>query len=190
MPDKQNKRVLILTGDSDSESGIWYSDDNFNSVKPFFVGEQKYRTCNIFFSKNYLLYASDSPLEANCVYLSDSKYVKKIHNLNGPSIFSFSFGENYYFSTSVEGDSRGNKLLSLLTFSIGPGTLSREITLVLGNQNLEFETIFSATKDMYPFGLFQFGNIFFPSNQTMTDSIIFYVIGAKRLDGKTIRITF
>ena len=66
--DKYKERYIIMTGDDDSESGIWEADCNFKTVKPIVSGKQIYRACVCFLMKSCIYYATDTPLEQNKIY--------------------------------------------------------------------------------------------------------------------------
>lgn len=79
--DKFKNRYIILTGDDDSESGIWEADINFEYVRPIIKGLQKYRACIAYPTKDAIYYATDTPLEQNYLYKltesNEEKYLKK-----------------------------------------------------------------------------------------------------------------
>ena len=68
VPDYKNKRLLILTGDLDTESGIWEAKNNFSEVNLLLGGKQQYRACVAFVEDNHILFATDTPLEDNFLY--------------------------------------------------------------------------------------------------------------------------
>lgn len=161
---------IILTGDEDSESGIWFADYDFKTVKPILLGSQQYRACVAFPVENGIYYATDTPLEKNYVYyvpLNDNivaQCVEKKYEMPGPCIYGCEFGSYMYFSTSVEPDSSLNKWRYRFTYKLGEGVKDRYSHIIRGNSEGEFDDVYQFKKDLLPIWLFQFGNVLFPKN--------------------------
>ena len=83
IPNPKDECVYILTGDSDSESGIWVAKNNFGSVEPLLVGDQKYRSCICFLTDNGFVYATDTPERENMIfgYDAEEKSFSKIFDI-------------------------------------------------------------------------------------------------------------
>ncbi len=173
-PDPEHKRVLILTGDSDMESGIWEAYDNFNTVMPVKVGSQKYRACAAFAFGEQILYATDSVIDNNALNLLNvDGSIQKISDMPGPCIYASEFlgidGQRQFaFATSVEPDSRINGIRYMLTRRLASGVRSRHSYLIIGDPVKGFRTVLRLKKDILPMGLFEFGNIIFPDNELGT----------------------
>ena len=58
--DPYTERIWIVTGDRENECIIGWTDDGFRSFHEEFRGGQKYRSCQLFFYKNFIIYATDS----------------------------------------------------------------------------------------------------------------------------------
>jgi hypothetical protein len=188
--DREHGRILIMTGDTDEGSGIWETKDDFKTVKPLLVGKQQYRCCVAFPCEEGILYATDTPLEKNYLYFmkenESEKRLIRIQELPGPCIYGRTYidkigKKQYVFATSVEPDSRIKGLRYLLTYRLGQGVQNRNVHIWMGNEEDGFKEIFHLKKDLFPMGLFQFGNVQFP------DSPQLIVTGqaVKKFDTKT-----
>lgn len=170
--DKYRKGFIILTGDSDSESGIWFSDYEFKSVRPIAVGKQKYRACVAFPVENGIIYATDTPLEKNYIYYlkldNSNKMVDLIkqYDMPGPCIYGTDYKGDFYFSTSVEPDSTLPTWRYRITHRLGKGVTDRFTHIIHRDKDGEYSEVMRIRKDICPMWLFQFGNILFPKNES------------------------
>lgn len=169
--DQKRKQFIILTGDSDAESGIWLADEDFKKVIPAFIGKQHYRTCMLFPHDFFYLYATDTPLGENRLlklFTSEDHYglIETLLDLAGTCIFATKYKENYYFSTAVEPDPMLQPWRYLLTRSPSKSNIDRCARVYkLSPDNCVSELI-RLEKDWLPMGLFQFGNVLFPYNES------------------------
>ena len=170
--DEYRNGFFILTGDDDSESGIWFADNNFRSVKPVLVGSQQYRACVAFADGYGLFYATDTPLEKNYIYRvvldADMNVVnhKRLYDMPGPCIYGCRHNGNMYFSTSVEPDSSLSTWRYRFTYKLGAGVKDRYTHIIKGSNDGKFDEVGQFKKDLLPIWLFQFGNVLFPKNAT------------------------
>ncbi len=58
--DKYTQRVWGRTGDRENECIIGYTDDEFQTFYEVLRGGQEYRSCQLFFYKDFIVYATDS----------------------------------------------------------------------------------------------------------------------------------
>lgn len=187
--DKKRNCIWILTGDFGNEAAIYQAKDNFRIVKKIVGGFQMFRSCVAFPTEKGLLYATDSQFEPNSVkilYKNKKDWlVEDITNLNGPCIYGTKINDKYYFSTSVEAINSGNLFQRLLRNKRGPGVIKNQSEIkcvdLLNGSNI----IYKNKKDILPFILFQFGNIFFPNGKNKTNKLIFTPIGLKLNDLST-----
>lgn len=193
-PDAKNARVLICTGDQDAESAIWAAYDDFAVVKPILQGAQCYRTCAAYPTDEGILYATDTPLSDNGIYLyaEEKKELKKLYDMPGPCIYSKRIVRQdqpniYVFATSVEPDSRLPSWRYKITYLLGPGVKGRWVNIIAGNPQEGFRTITCMKKDILPMLLFQFGNCTFPDTP-MDAPLLCTPLSVNRYDGKTVRI--
>lgn len=192
-PDEKNRRILICTGDSDAESGIWEAKDSFRDVRPLLVGDQRYRTCAAYPIGDGVLYATDTPLCDNYIYHYNEaeKKLTALYPLNGPCIFSRRFcdengRQTYLFATSVEPDSRRKGWRYVLSSRLGKGVHSRHATVVCGTPEDGFREIIRQKKDLWPMVPFQFGIFRLP--ETENGTICLAGQSVSKLDGKTLWI--
>ncbi len=101
--DIYRKMYWVLTGDSDSESGIWKTDD-FNSIEPFLVGQQKYRALGIIPTEDGLIIPTDTEDDINYIqyYSFANSKLEKIQKLDGSAFFVRHVGKHYLVSTVCE----------------------------------------------------------------------------------------
>ncbi len=192
IPDKNRNHLWILTGDFDNSSGIWIAENNFKNVYPVLRGKQEYRACVAFPINEGLLYGTDTQFQQNSIQLLYKDKVwktKNIFNVNGPIIYGTKFKDDFYFSTSVEGESsEKGKYLQYLDRTKGKGVITNYSHIVKGNLNDGFKVVYKNKKDIYPFILFQFGSITFPSGESKSDNIYFNVNALKKHDQSIIKL--
>lgn len=188
IPDPYQDRVWIFTGDFGDAASIWYTDDDFKTVQKYLSGDQQYRACVGMPTKEGLIYATDTPLEDNNIYLiSRNKRVKKLYELQGSSIYGANFNNKLVLSTVVEGHSDEYQgKLNLISYKRGRGIKSWYSHLVIGNLEEGFKTIGVFKKDLLPMGLMQFGTLTFPYGENFSKKIVMYGISLKSIDGKLI----
>lgn len=164
--DKYKERYIIMTGDDDSESGIWEADLNFKNVKPIASGKQIYRACVCFPQKDCIYYATDTPLEQNKLYkLQETKNgisLTEICSIPGPCIYGTVIGDNLYMATSVEGDPSLSTVRYRLSNKLGKGVTDRFVHIIICSSDGTVREIDKFKKDILPMWLFQFGNVQFP----------------------------
>lgn len=157
--DYYKNRYIILTGDEDTESAIWEADVDFISVKKIIGGNQKYRSCVCFPTKDGIFYATDTPLEENSLFfLRNDNTLKKISSINGPCIYGTVLDNFLFFSTSVEGDPTVGKIRYRLLNKLGKGVKNRFVHIMSFNVEKGLEKLYEIKKDALPMWLFQFGN--------------------------------
>lgn len=168
--DKKNQCFYILTGDEDSESGIWVANYDFTDVKPLVIGKQKFRSCVLFPTFNGLLFATDTPLENNSIFLlrkdNETIEIDKIVSLPGSCIFGGIINNEFYFATAVEPDSSLPELRYRVTYKLGKGIKDRYSHIFRVTNSGNIEEVYKEKKDILPMWLFQFGNFIFPYNET------------------------
>lgn len=189
VPDSYRNGVLILTGDADSESGIWIARNNFKEVQPLLVGKQQYRACCAFPLKEGILYATDTPTENNyiCIIKEDGeKWVReRIMELNGSCIYSAQWKKKLVFSTTVEPDSTIKGKRYWVTSKLGKGIKSDRVEVIVGDLNNGFSCIAKFRKDNWPMLLMQFGSVQFCSSSN-SDALYLYPVAVKKFDNSLI----
>jgi hypothetical protein len=191
VPDKYNKCVWILAGDFGDSAGIWCAKNNFKEIKPVLVGEQIYRACVAFPTKDGLLYATDTPLEPNSIRLLtmvNSKFESiEITKIKGSVIYGCMSGEKFVFSTTVEPSGiYGGKWEAFTTKKRGPGICDNNMYIYYGDLKDNFKIIYQAYKDFYPYVIFQFGKLMFPNCQFNSSYLPVMHIATKKYDMSTL----
>jgi len=77
--------IWITTGDYNEEIGIWCSHDNLNTFKKVFSNSQQVRAIQLLFTKKYIYFGSDTPLEVNHIYrfLRTNFVIEKLQKVGG-----------------------------------------------------------------------------------------------------------
>jgi hypothetical protein len=187
IPDVYRECLWVLTGDFDKASGIWMVKDNFKEVKPILINNQKFRACVAFPEPEGVIYATDSQFETNSIRLLRKKNDEWVSDLiceiNGPAIYGCKVKSDLFFSTSVEGDSISKNFISkYMDRKPGPGIIEKSSHIVGGNLKNGFKILHKNKKDFFPFILFQFGAITFPTGKNETNHLFGFNIGLKKND--------
>lgn len=187
--DHYRECIWLLAGDIGDSSAIYQIKNNFSTVERVVYGKQQYRSCVAFTISEGLLYATDSQYETNSIRLLNNIAgdwsSDHICDINGPSIFGCQLQEKFYFSTSVEGLNSGNLLQQIIRNKRGPGVKKNQSEIISGNLTDGFKVIYSNKKDIWPFLLFQFGNIIFPTGDNLSKKLIFTNIALQKNDFST-----
>jgi len=183
--------VYILTGDFAHSAGIWMTDNGFKTVVPLLIGDQKYRACVAFATSDGLVYATDSPFHYNSIRLlkqNDNSW-ESIHlmDINGPAIYGCQWSNDFIFSTSVEPNGQKQDFwYKLFGRTQGEGIIENSSFIYKGNLKDGFEIIYKVKKDIFPFFIFQFGVLIFPSGLNNSLVLPVFHIATKRNGMNTI----
>lgn len=170
--DKYTGRIWVATGDRENECIIGYSEDEFKTFIEVFRGGQEYRTCQLFFYKDFIVFGTDSQYQQNAIKKFDRKSLKitELQKVQGSVIKGGQVGDVAFISTAVE-SSKVNK--------------DKYAHLWVTKDGLNWEERFNAKKDWLPY-IFQFGTFEFPQYNTgCIDRLYFSGRALKGLDGKT-----
>jgi hypothetical protein len=189
VPDFQNDRLWILTGDFGVAAAIWVVTSAWESVERVVGDDQLFRACWLWPSKGFMLYATDTQIASNHLVRlrieSTSVSQEVLAPVPGPSIYGCEVGSSFVFSTVVEP--------SFPNPGVVPYLLSRKrAACIRSNESLIFQLrqdgslqeLFRAPKDMWPSALMQFGT--FHLLRIGNDKICAYAVGVKELDGNAI----
>ena len=136
VPCKEKKCLFILTGDNDSESGIWIAKENFSQISPILIGKQMYRSCAAIIKNGALFYATDTPVEENHLFSFNYKDEPTVlYDLPGTVINSINLNGKWLFSTAVEQNPNLPKLLHCLSSKIAKGIKDRYSHLFIMKSN-------------------------------------------------------
>jgi len=191
--DKYRDCYWVLTGDDDSESGIWCSDTKFEFVRPIFKGKQLYRSCFLVPYENYIIYATDTPIEENYLLISEihgGKWSepKILHKIPGPCIYGKILSDEcFVIATSVEPDSNLPIYRYRISYKLGEGVEDRYSHIIKWSMDTGICELAKGRKDVLPMNLFQFGNYQFPECGT-ANGITATGQSISGQDGKTVLI--
>ena len=175
--DKYTERIWFCTGDRENECIIGYTNNEFKSIVEVFRGGQEYRTCNLFFYKEFIIYATDSQYVKNTINKIDRKTLKitTLQNIQGSAIKGGQVGEISFLSTAVEPSKVNNDNNAHVWVSKG---------------GLKWKEVYKGKKDCLPSTLFQFGTFEFPEYNIADDLKTLHFTGRalKGLHGKTLSV--
>ena len=185
------KKVFVLTGDTDSESGVWEVKNNFTEILPVATGDQVYRCVHVFSNGKELYYASDAPQYQNYIYrltLGNEIMVKQVAWICGSCIYAAETQNYYLFASTVEPDEDLNGWRLYLSTTPGPGITGKNVEIVaVDKRNGKVSTVSSFKKDSLPYILFQYGNVAMLPIEG-TDEVIIYPMSVKKYDGNIYKI--
>ena len=191
IPDRFNQCVWLLVGDFEHSAAIYKATDNFKNIELIVKGKQCYRACVAFPTADGLLYATDTQLEPNSIrklIKTDNGWKsEKLFDLNGSCIYGCEVKDYFIFSTSTEPSDKSKNLLhALLDNKPGPGIIENKSDIVsyckkTNKCNVEL----SRQKDLFPYRLFQFGAIMFPTGINTSNLIVTYNVANRKNDLST-----
>ena len=91
IPDPHRERLWVLTGDTDAESCIYYTDDAFASLELFLNHGQQTRATDLVFRDGRLLWGMDSPDETVHILTAsadDPHDLRSVRELPGPVYYT------------------------------------------------------------------------------------------------------
>ena len=173
--DKYTSRIWCLTGDRENECIIGYTEDEFASFHEVLRGGQEYRSCQLFFYPDYMVYATDSQYMPNVIKKIDRRTLEitELQSIQGSAIKGGQAGDVAFISTTIE-PSEVNKDQYAHVWVTRDGLLWKEIC--------------SAKKDSWP-AIMQFGTFEFPQYVTSIDDSI-YLNGRAlcKVDGRSLTV--
>ena len=162
--DPYTKRMWFATGDRENECIIGYTEEGIKTTTEVFRGGQEYRTCVLFFYKDFIVFGTDSQYQQNELKKFDRKTLEITHlqDVQGPVIRGTQIGNVSIISTDVE-PSEVNKDTKAYVWTSKDG--------------LKWEVLCSAEKDWLPSMLFQFGVFDLPTYAPNSSLDKIYVTG-------------
>lgn len=158
--DNYEDKIWITTGDSDSESSIWVTGNNFKNMTKVIGGSQQYRAVSLLFTKKYIFWGSDTPLEQNYIYrmARGNGYIERLQKVDSSIFWGCKVKDTLFFSTAVE-----------------PSDVNKcHYACIWGSSDGEkWKLIAQYKKDIWPKKLFQYGQILFPIGENNTDVLRF-----------------
>ncbi|MGB2866547.1 MAG: hypothetical protein WBC05_24665 [Sedimentisphaerales bacterium] len=164
-PESDN-RIWVLTGDTNAESHIHFTDDDFRTLRLFLSEGQKTRITDLIVRKNDLIWGSDSLRAASILSVDkrSANHISQLHILPGPVFYTCrNEAGTLFFGTSptriVKSSNYG------YIFALRPDNSCREV--------------FRCKKDSFP----QYGIIYFPKGILPEDFIVFSQVALKPYEG-------
>lgn len=169
--DKYTNRIWVLTGDRDNECIIGYTEDEFQTFNEVLRGGQEYRSCQLFFYKDFIVYATDSQYIGNEIRSinRETLEITSLAKIQGSAIKGGQTGQVSYLSTTIE-PSKINK--------------DRFSHIWVTKDGIHWEDKFKAEKDCWP-AIFQFGTFEFPQNAYCDGKLWFSGRALKDYDNKS-----
>lgn len=172
--DKFTNYIWVATGDRENECIIGYTEDEFKTFTEVFRGGQEYRTCQLFFYKDFIVYGTDTQYEQNIIKKFDRQTLEitELQKVQGSVIKGGQVGDVAFISTTVEPSKVNTDKYAHLWVTKG---------------GIHWEERYKAKKDWLPATLFQFGTFEFPQYYGIEKLERLYFSGRalKGLDGKT-----
>ena len=169
--DHYTERMWYLTGDRDNECIIGYTEDEFHTTHEVFRGGQDYRSCQLFFYKDFIVFATNSQYMQNEIKKIDRStlVISSLAKIQGSAIKGGQTGDVSYLSTTKEPSEVNKGRASHIWFT---------------KDGEHWEDVFQADKDYWP-AIFQFGTFEFPQNAYSDGKLWFSGRALKKYDGKT-----
>ena len=181
----------VFTGDMEEAAGVYIASADFSSVEPLAVGDQCFRAVRGYDTPEGLVYATDSSIIRNHVYLLPNENpgsLRVLADTNGPCIYGTQCEAGYLFSTTVEPDERLRGVRSYLSTKLGPGVMTRETQLLLVTNTAEVREVLKLKKDIYPMKLMQYGSLQFASGQERRNNVVGFCRSLSGLDAIPVEI--
>jgi len=159
-------RIWVLTGDTSTESHIYFTDDDFGSLNCFLSAGQRTRVTDLVIRNNQLFWAPDSLRVASilCIKKESPNHIKELHKLPGPVFYtSENETKTMFFGTSPPIIVKSNKYARI--FALRPDNSCQEI--------------YRCKKDLTP----QYGLLYFPKGVLPENFIVFAQRALKPYEG-------
>jgi hypothetical protein len=165
--------VWFATGDLDGECLIGNTSDGFKTVNIFKEGGQSYRTVQLFFYQDFIVYATDTEYEKNFIYRIDRKDGKEycLKEIQG---------------SVLSGDSNGH--WAVVATAVEPSTVNKDkfSHVWYSPDGLKWKELEKFEKDSLSKKYFQYGRIKFPRNAIFNNKLYCAGNALKHIDSNTI----
>jgi hypothetical protein len=173
--DPYEDKIWVLTGDFANENYLLCADCDFKQIEWIGDGQQKYRTCNLFFRPDRVDWVMDSQLEPS-YHISMDRRTRQItvrQMFPGPVWYIKALEDSVYLAATAQ--------------EIGPGVQDRYAHLLVSHDLNTWEDVFQIEHDGWPKRLFKFGVIGFADGPQTSQEFYLFAEALKGLDGKTAR---
>jgi hypothetical protein len=158
--DPYTQSIWMTTGDYDQESGIWCTQDGFQTLECILRGSQQARAISLLFAERHVFFGSDTPLEQNRLYRLDRSNgkVRPLADVAGSVFHAARVGEQLLFSTAVE-PSETNA--------------TREAMLYASRDGETWHVLARHSKDYWHMSYFQYGQLLLPGGDNRTGRVFY-----------------
>jgi hypothetical protein len=163
--------LWIFTGDNGQECRILRASVDFENVEEVLSGSQQARAVAAVPAVNGIYFSSDTPFEANHVYLLNRKnQFSTIAGLSSSSIYGCRVADGIFFSTMVE-----------------PSEVNRDtqVRVYGGRMGSALAPLLAWQKDGWPMRFFQYGNAFLPDGENTNGLLAVSTIAVRDGDMET-----
>lgn len=173
--DKFTDKVWVCTGDFKGENWLLVASKDFKEVKKLGDGQQKYRACNLIFTKDEVHWLMDSQLEPSYHIIFDraTESITVGQKVMGPIWYIKELGDNNYLAASTQ--------------EIGVGVLDDKAHLYHSTDLKEWKSIRQFKHDGLPKRYFKFGVIGFADGQQSKDEFYMFFEAIKGFDGMSLK---
>lgn len=174
--DNFEDKVWFSTGDLEGECQIGYTKDGFETVEIFKEGGQQYRTVEILFFKDYILYGTDTEYEKNYIYKIERKSAEeeRLQPIQSSVLSASGNGEYAIIATAVE-----------------PSAVNKETSayLWMSRDALQWVEIGAFEKDDWNPKYFQYGRVKFPVGALQQNSFFISGHALKEFDNSSMKLS-
>lgn len=166
--------LWILTGDYGDECRILRAPCDLSRIEVVLQGKQQARAVAAIPTENALYFSSDTPLESNYIYRLDRRgSLSQLVTISSSSIYGCRVGSHVFFSTMVE-----------------PSEVNRDRSVRIYGADVTngepWQPLLAWQKDIWPMGLFQYGNAFLPDGNNTTPYLAVSTIAVEADDQTTL----
>ncbi len=175
-------RLWVCTGDNDQECGLYYTDDDFRSLRLYGGGDQSWRMVSLLFSGEYIIWGSDAGQDARA---DDKNYIYRLNVESGTKERLCCIDKPAYYSISL----RNGTMYIATTFE---PNIKRDVTpsadVWKSKDGIHWEMIcsFSYKNALRKIGT-QYGTIFLPRNDNwQSEKLFFTPVNIEEIDNNIV----
>ena len=166
----------VTVGDFAGECFLLKTIDSFKTFTRFGDGTQQYRAVNLFFTRDYIHWLTDSNLQQNHAFRMNRR-TSRVEQ-----------GQPLDASVWYGCPTREGIFLAFTTIERGPAIHSRSSAVLVSEDAFHWEKVFEFKKDFYrPVQLFKYGVISCPSGEMSISEFFLSGEGLVGLDGCSIK---
>ena len=166
--DRWRKCVWIFTGDYGQECKILRASPDLTHMDEVIAGDQQARAVAVVVDEDGVFFASDTPLEKNCLYRLDrAGRLETCCELPSSSIYGCRTRGGMFFSTMIEPSAVN---------------LSREVTVFGSSNGGRWDAVAKWPKDGWPMKYFQYGNALLPDGENSTGVLAITTVAVEGAD--------